>query len=314
LHQSGTDNRQQDPPAHTATLPRLAARRLSPACRNNGPPPISSFYGRVNNFEDFSGLRGPAYLSVAVRLIRTGDRPPQTTRQSETRDPTSFRCFEFLDDFPGLAMSGDGRVSDLSGRRPEKEPFTGTGDGHWRLVAALCPIPNMTEADRQAASLRNSSIREHCISGTPLSRRAIRYRFLSDVVVRFAGECGAADIMRQAIRVSIDDHDSSPPIEGGQDIRRPPRIPSDCRQRLGWSNLRPSAVCPETHIFLILCRDVGRFPRAAIPESLGLTAWNAILRCEGRSTRRSLRGPTQGATGMPQKNLPTSCLYRRPQR
>ena len=101
-----SDNRQRDSPARTATVPLRAARRLSPACRKNRPVPTPSFYGRVNNFEDFSGLRGPAYLSVAVRLIRTGDRPPKTTRQSETRDPTSSRCFEFLDDFPGLRCQG----------------------------------------------------------------------------------------------------------------------------------------------------------------------------------------------------------------
>jgi hypothetical protein len=55
------------------------ARRLSPACRKTRLPSTRSFYGRVNNFEDFSGLRGPAYLSVAVRLMRTADRPPRNT-------------------------------------------------------------------------------------------------------------------------------------------------------------------------------------------------------------------------------------------
>jgi len=55
-------NRQRDPPARTANLPRLAARRLSPAYRKKRPPPSPSFYGRVNNFENASEVRraGPA--------------------------------------------------------------------------------------------------------------------------------------------------------------------------------------------------------------------------------------------------------------
>jgi hypothetical protein len=54
-------NRQHDPPARTSSLPRLAARCLFPAYRKKRPPPSPSFYGRVNNFENFPRLRGPAF-------------------------------------------------------------------------------------------------------------------------------------------------------------------------------------------------------------------------------------------------------------
>jgi hypothetical protein len=60
-HQTkGAGNRQRDPPARTANLPCLAARRLFPAYRKKRPPPSPSFYGRVNNFENFPRLTDPA--------------------------------------------------------------------------------------------------------------------------------------------------------------------------------------------------------------------------------------------------------------
>jgi hypothetical protein len=58
-----TGNRQRDPPARTANLPRLAARCLFPAYRKRRPPPSPSFHGRVNNFENFPRLTGPARQS-----------------------------------------------------------------------------------------------------------------------------------------------------------------------------------------------------------------------------------------------------------
>jgi hypothetical protein len=83
-----TDNRQRDSPARTATVPLRAARRLSPACRKNRPVPTPSFYGRVNNFEAFSGRRGPA-----CRLFGDGET---TTLRAQTRPPAFFPQRELL--------------------------------------------------------------------------------------------------------------------------------------------------------------------------------------------------------------------------
>jgi hypothetical protein len=74
-----TDNRQRDSPARTATVPLRAARRLSPACRKNRPVPTPSFYDRVNNFETFSGRRGPAcrlFGDGETTILRAQTRPP----------------------------------------------------------------------------------------------------------------------------------------------------------------------------------------------------------------------------------------------
>jgi hypothetical protein len=100
--------------ARTANLPRLAARRLSPAYRKKRPPPSPSFYGRVNNFETFPSLTGPAF-----QARRSASKANAASRCRREAEPTFSDFAKLSHPTRSASQDRDSRVGLLSEKSPE---------------------------------------------------------------------------------------------------------------------------------------------------------------------------------------------------
>ena len=83
---------------------------------------------------------------VRTSARRSGLAPRNTSsRNLKIERSTSFRCFDFLDEFPGIGIAQNSRISAPASRGPIKERLLNRSFGRVESV-------NVTEARKNAAN------------------------------------------------------------------------------------------------------------------------------------------------------------------